>query len=361
MSQTHAATGLTPQQWDDKFFTEYLQQNPFKAYMGTGETSIIQVKEDLTKKKGDTIHFALVSKLTGSANDGTTKLEGSEESMASRSFPLSVALRRNGISVPEMDDQKSAIDLRNAGKAVLKDWAMEQDVARVVAALHSIDGVPYGTASAGQRNTWLVNNSDRVLFGASKSNNTGTMSTSLANVDATNDRPTAAALSLLKRIALTANPKIKPIRVEGGNKRYFVVFTHPLLFRDIKNDPTIVAAQKTVRLEEQNNKLFTGGDIEWDGMIFHEVDDYTLIAGAGASGADVGCLHLCGAQALGMGIAKRWNTREKKEDDYGNEKGLALITIDGLKKMTFGTGANDTDNPKDHGVATGFFAAVADA
>ena len=31
MADTLAAEGLTPQQWDDRFFTEYLQNNPFAA------------------------------------------------------------------------------------------------------------------------------------------------------------------------------------------------------------------------------------------------------------------------------------------------------------------------------------------
>ena len=50
MALTTARTGLTPQQWDDKFFMEYVRENRFKRYMGTDENSIIQLKEDLTKK-----------------------------------------------------------------------------------------------------------------------------------------------------------------------------------------------------------------------------------------------------------------------------------------------------------------------
>lgn len=362
MALTTAAAGLTVEQWDDDFFTEYLGNNPFKSYMGTDEASIIQVKENLTKKKGDKINFALVNKLTNAANDGSSKLDGNEEKLGSRSFGLTVGLRRHAVTVPEMEEQKSAISLRNAAKPSLKDWAAEQDVDRVIASLHSINGVAYGTANATQKNAWLADNSDRVLFGKLKSNNTGTHSTSLANIDATDDRATAAALSLMKRIALKANPKIRPIRIEGTNKRYFVVFAHSLLFRDLKADATIVAAQKDVALAQQNNKLFQGGDIEWDGMIIHEVDDYPTLTGVGAGGTvDVGCMHLCGAQALGLGIAKRWNTREKKEDDYGNESGVGIVAIDGLQKMLFGSGATDTDDLKDHGVVTGYFAAVADA
>ena len=71
--------------------------------------------------------------------------------------------------------------------------------------------ITYAAATAAQRNTWLVNNSDRVLFGASKSNNTGVYATSLTNIDNTADKLTAAQITLAKRIARTATPKIRPI------------------------------------------------------------------------------------------------------------------------------------------------------
>lgn len=362
MAQTTAAEGLTVQQWDDKYFREYLGNNPFKAYMGKGTSSIIQVKENLTKKKGDSLTFALVNKLTGGANDGTSKLEGNEEAMGSRSHKLTVALRRHGVSITEFEEQISAIALRNAAKDQLMDWSVEQDIDRVVDQLYSKNGKLYAAASEAEKDAWLVDNADRVLFGAAKSNNASNdHSASLANIDATNDKLTPAALSLMKRIALSANPKLRPIRTEKDNKRWFVVFAHPLAFRDLKDNDEIKKAQREVSLATQNNKLFQGGDLVWDGMIIHEVDDMDTLVGVGAAGIDVGGVFLCGAQAMGLGIAKRWETRTKGETDYGNEKGCAVVCIDGLDKMTFGTGAGDTDDLKDHGVVTGYFAAVADS
>lgn len=370
MAQTAAATGLTPQQWDDQFFVEYIRNNPFKAYMGTGETDIIQVKRDLTKKKGDSLTYALVNRFTGAANDGTSKLEGNEEQGKSRSHKLTVALRRNAFSTTEMEEQKSAIPLRDAFKAQMKQWAVEQDIERVVDQLYSINGVAYGSATEAQKDAYLDDNIDRILFGAAKSNvstsapaggATHDHSASLANVDATADKLTASALSLMKRIALSAAPKVRPVMDSGNNKRRYVVFAHPLCFRDLKNDPVITQAQREVNLAEQNSQLFQGGDLLWDGMIIHEVDDMTTLTGVGASAIDVGGVFLCGAQALGLGIAMPWQTREKKETDYENEQGIGIVTIDGLDKLTFGSGTNDTDVPKQNGVVTGYFAAVADA
>jgi hypothetical protein len=97
MDTTHndpdqCSDGPDPSAVGRQFFAEYIRNNPFKAYMGTGETDIIQVKRDLSKKKGDSLTYALVNRFTGSANDGTSKLEGNEEA---GQVPLPQADRRS--------------------------------------------------------------------------------------------------------------------------------------------------------------------------------------------------------------------------------------------------------------------------
>lgn len=360
MAETSAATGLAVQQWDDKFFVEHVQGNRFAGEMGKTENAIIQVKEDLGKKPGDSITYALVNRLTGAGVENGATLEGNEEELDSRSHKLTIKERANGVRSNRWEAQISAIDLRKAAKMSLKTWAMEDTRDRIIDALGSINGVSYAAASAGQRNTWLADNSDRVLFGAAKANNTGTHSTSLANIDGTNDTLTASAASLMKRIARTANPKIRPVMSERDARYYYVVYTPSLVFRDLKNDPVITQAQRDVSLRMQNEKLFKGGDIEWDGLIFKEIEDIQPLAGAGAGGIDVAPVYLCGAQALGYGVAERWKSAEELFD-YGRKKGCAIMEMGGFDKLTFGSGAGDTDDLKDNGMVTGFFASVADA
>ena len=53
MNVTPARAGLTPQLWDKQFFAEYIRKNRFKKYMGTTESSLIQVRDSLTTKNGD--------------------------------------------------------------------------------------------------------------------------------------------------------------------------------------------------------------------------------------------------------------------------------------------------------------------
>ncbi len=354
MADTRAATGLTVQQWDDQFFTEYYQGNQFSELYGTTEAAAIQVQEDLTKKKGDTITFALLNRLTGDATEGSNTLEGNEEDMTSRSHAVTVNKRRHGVRISEMEEQRSAIGLRDAAKSVLKSWAEEDTRDRIIEALASINGVKFADADATARNAWLVDNADRVLFGEAKINGvSGIHATALATIDGTNDICKRASLSLLKRMAITANPKIAPLKDPGNGKRTFIAYAHPLLFRDLRNDMESVMDDTTA--QGQAMKLFEGGDLYWDGIIVKELDDAPLVA----SSVQVSPLFLLGRQALGYAIARRWKSFDKRFD-YEDKAGVAIDAIDKFEKLRFGTGAGDTDDCKDHGVATGWFAAVAD-
>lgn len=367
MADTRPATGLNPTQWDDNYNREYFQENPFTPVMGTDSNSVIQIKEDFKKGKGDNMTLALVGRMASDDGvEGTDVLEGNEEAMDTRSFNFTINKRRKGVRIAEMDEYKSSIDLREAAKDVLMDYSQENTKKRIITALGSINGVAYSSATEAQKDAWLVDNSDRVLFGAAVANNgSNDHSAALLNIDNTDDKLTPAALSLMKRLALQARTtagkrKIRPIRIAGQNRRYYKVYAGPPTFRDLKNSAEIQQAQREVKLEMENNRLFQGGDLLWDGMIIHEVDDLAPVTGVGAGGIDVGQVFLCGAQALVYGIGKRWSTKTKTFD-YGDKYGVVVEEICGIHKTRYGSGSADTDDLTDHGVVTGWFAAVADA
>ena len=361
MTETTAAAGLTVQQWDDKFFVEHIQENRFSSEMGTSENSIIQVKEDLTQKKGDSVTFSLVNRLTGAGQTSGGTLEGNEEDLDSRSFKLTVDERAHGVRSNRWENQISAIDLRKAAKGALKTWSVENTRDRIIDALASINGVAYGSASEANKDAWLVDNADRVLFGAAVGNNSSNdHSASLANIDNTADKLTSGAASLMKRIARSASPKIRPYMSASSGRYYYTMYVPTLVFRDLKADTTITNAQRDVGMRMQNEKLFKGGDIEWDGIIFKEIEDIGVLSSVGAGSIDVAPVYLCGAQAIGYGVASRWKSAEETFD-YGRKKGCAIMEMGGIEKMIFGSGSADTDDLKDHGIVTGFFASVADS
>ncbi|ALS63619.1 DUF4043 family protein [Pandoraea apista] len=364
MAETTARAGLTPQQWDDQFFMEYVRDNRFKRYMGTDENSIIQLKDDLTRKSGDRVTFANVRKLKGQGVTGNQVLEGNEEELDSRSMAVTVNPLRNAVIVTDWDEQKSAIDLRNAGKMALKLWAMEKLRDATIAALYSINGVPYASATEVQKDAWLADNADRVLFGASVSNNTGNdHSASLANIDNTADKLSTDMISLAKRRAQLASPAIKPIRL-NEDEEWFVMFANSLAFRDLGKDPAMVQANRDARAREGNsmnsNPLFTGGSLVWDGVIIREIPEIPYLPGVGAGGIQVGANFLVGAQAVGVAWAQRTKSTTDVRD-YGYRTGVGVQEIRGVEKLLFGKGPDDTANLVQHGVHTVYAAAVADA
>lgn len=286
MADTTNATGLRVQQWDSKFFEEYVRENRFAPYMGTDENAIIQMKEDLTKKKGDRIALALVNKLTNSAVTGTSTLEGNEEDLTSRSHLLTVDKRRNGVRVAEMSEQKSAIDLRQAGKAMLKNWAVSDTRTLIIKALNSMRSAnTISTWETGAEllalnatsDAWLVDNSDRILFGAVALATGTDFSTEHTKLDNTDDKMTASVLTRAKIAAQTASPNITPIRTKG-DEEWFVAFLHPYQIRDlVLSDTTFQAAQREARERSKDNPLFRGADYCWDGIIIRSIPEIPLV------------------------------------------------------------------------------------
>lgn len=363
MAETAISSGLTVQQWDEKYFTQYLNNNWFKPMMGTGSSKMIQVKEDLTKKPGDAVTFSLINRLTGTAKDSTQDLEGSEEDVNLRSFLVRVREYSHAVKLNKFEGQKTAIDLRQAHRDVLMDWNMELDRDNVIAQLGSINGKLYDTSSAAERNTWLTDNVDRVLYGAAISNSSSLVhATSLANVDTTNDKVTPDALTLMKRMAKTANPKVRPIKPKDGiaGSDAYVVLMHTNALRDLAANTAFVSANREARNRGLDNPLFSGADYVFENLAIYEIEDLPSLGTVGGASAVVRPVYLCGAQAIGMAWAMRPETVEE-DFDYKRKTGLAIKQWYKVEKLRFGTGVNDTDNTKDNGIVTGFFATAADA
>lgn len=363
MAESYIPAALTVQQWDDNYFRQYLNENWFRKFMGSGTNSVIQLKEELTKKPGDKVNLTLVNRLTGAAKGASETLEGNEEDLSTRSFGITVREYSHAVKFSKFEEQKTAINLRMAHKDTLMDWNMELDRDNIIAAMGSINGVAYGSATEAQKDAWLTDNADRVLFGAVKSNaSSNDHSAALANVDTTNDKLTADAITLMKRMCKQANPRIRPIRPKtsiGGSDGY-VLLAPTEMVRDLAANSTFAQANRDAGLRGNENKLFTGADYIWDNTYIYEIEDIPSLGAVGASSAVVRPCYMLGAQALGMAWAKRPETVEE-EFDYKRKMGIAIKQWYKVEKLRFGTGATDTDDFKDHGVCTGYFAAAADA
>src|SRR5688572_4290162 len=331
--------------------------------MGTDEGSIIQLKDDLTKKRGDSVTFALVNELVNDGVTGNSTLENNEERLNSRSHRVTVDVLRHAVVVDDWDEQKSAIDLRDAGKVQIREWSQKKLRDGIIAALGQIDGVKFSSSTVTQRNTWAANNQDRILFGDTTGNYSATFATGTFAVSAA-ETLTPNILSLMKRMAQAASPKVKPVYVREMDQEWYVAFIGPRAWRDLTEDnPTtnvLTLANRDARVRGVDNPLFTGDSLVWDGMILREIPEIqTLDTSLSSSGVVLEPVYLCGAQAIGVAWAQRPKSTTNVRD-YGFLHGVGIQEIRGIEKLRFGTGGGDTTTPKDHGIVTGFIAAPAD-
>lgn len=363
MADTTVPAALQPTLWDKDFYTDYVQIPDFESQMGSAENAVIQVKNQPGKGMGDNITIELINKLTNDPITGTAVLEGNEEDMSQRSHNITVDKRRNAVRIAEMSELQTAIDLRNAARGRLLMWAKEDTRDLIIEQMGSLNGTLFTARTSTIADAWLVDNADRTVFGAYAAGGSagGTdLSADLAQLDTTSDLFTFARLDDMILRAKLCNPKIRPVRDPGSGKRFYIAYANPAAFRDLRNsiDTEVLA---TTMIGAEANKLFQGGDIMWNGVIVKEVDDLPIYANLGASATtEVTPVYLCGAQALGIAWGRKWKS-VTKEFDYGDKYGVAIDGIYGVSKLRFGTGLSDTDDQKDHGIVTGFFATTATA
>ncbi len=360
MANTVVAAANRVKQWEADYHREYVRSNRFRRYMGTSMNSIIMLKEDLTKKRGDRINLTLTGALdkSGGPNDGSTTLVGNEKALPNDGFGIDIKVVRDATVVNVEEEQASSIDIFNAGKTALKDLQMQYLRDDIITSLGSIDGTPYATATEADKDAWLATNADRVLFGSANSNNSGNdHDVSLANVDVANDRLTTDMVSLMKRKAQNAQnvnaQGIRPFKY-GEDEETFVMFAPTYAYRDLKND--MEAHHEQAMNRGRNNPLFTGTtSLYWDGVVIREIPEIGDLGGVGAAGARVEPIYLCGTQALGVAWAKRTKMTRRKEDDYEFQRGCGFMELRGVDKVLYG------DSGKQWGMVTGYVAAPLDA
>jgi hypothetical protein len=366
MSLTAVPTNARVIKYQNDFYMEFIRGNRFSKFIGTDSGSPIQLIEDLSKSRGEKVRIYLVNDMgatvaNGGIRTGYQTLKGYETPMNTRSNELTIGLSRFAITIWESDRQFSAIDLLEARRDVLQDNFKVYFRDRIIAALGSmsIDGTThYAYADADEttiKDVWLANNTDRVVFGAYTAGGAD-HSADLSQLDTTDDIVNEANLKRWKDKAKAASPIIRPIKVREGEE-WYVVFLGTKLFRQAQTALATLNREAWVRAQGDNNPLFTGGDLIYDGLIIKEVPEIAQLAGTpGASGTTaVAPGYLVGAQALGYAVAER-SKKIEDTDDYGEVNGAGIKMLDQVAKLYFGSGASDTTAPKQHGVVTGYFA-----
>jgi hypothetical protein len=358
---------------------EYVRENLFSPYMGTGLTAIIRVRQDL-KSGGEQMNIPMVSALTAPAI-GSGTVTGNEENVDNYGLRLWIDWARNAVKTNKAETQKDSAAIFDVARPLLGDWGKSLQRDEIVDALFAlpsesspvglgssagqrVNGILFDAATAAQRNTWVVDNVDRVMFGAATSNYSATFATATATLDASADKFTYANLDLLKRKAKAAIPKIRPWKLTDG-REYFVVFAGSKAFRDMR--ASLDTINQTARPREGNgfdkNPVFQDGDMMYDGMIIREIPEIdtrcpTFYATNGASNIAVTPVWLCGQSALAFGWGQMAKPTQLDNTDYEFNRGVGVEMAYGVGKMFKKTTGGLL---KEWGIATGFYTSVADA
>jgi len=357
---------------------EFVRENMFSPYMSEDLNAIIRLRNEL-KAGGEIMNIPLVSRLTATAV-GSGTLVGNEEKIDNYGMRLKLDWARNAVVTNKAESQKDSADIFGEAKPLLADWGKELQRDEIIASLMAlptetlpgtdvrVNGIQYDLATAAQRTTWNTDNSDRIVYGAAISNYNSNHVTALATLDITADKFTATNLSLLKRAAMGASPKIRPYKTSDGYE-YFVAFAGLAAFRDLKI--SLETINKDARPRENGgvakNPLFQDGDQMYDGVIVRLVPEisnfvtsvWTNLLTAGTTSNRVEPVFLCGQQAVVMGWGQMAKPTFRKEDDYG------FVTGTGIE-MAYGVGKMFKKHPmtgtalKQWGVATGFYSSAAD-
>jgi hypothetical protein len=369
MSDTVVSSGNSVQQWADDEFYEYVRQNPLKPLMGTTENSVIQSKVELQEKPGTQITFSLITEITGDGVSDDATLMGNEVQLGNYAHAVTIHQQRQGVVVGKYESIKTKIDLWEAAKTMLRLWNMAKlrdlFLARFLSPV--IGGLTtYSAATETQKDAWDLQNNptaanQRILFGAAKGNESANdHSANLTNIDGTADDCHQDIIGLMKRMAQSCSPHIRPV-VTGGNtpgKERFIALMGSLAFRDLLANFQTVLQNADVRGEDNN--LFSSGDLLIGNVICKEIpemdraltDGGCLLENVGNGGTtEVEPVFFCGAQALLLA----WGQTMKihmDEWDYQNKRGVAVEEIRGCEKTTF--------NNFQHGMVTGYVSAVGD-
>lgn len=278
----------TQKKWSKLLFKHALDRMFFtqRGMLGVDENSVIMVDKNLTKEKGDKINFEMQYPLTGDGQGDDGAIETNNEALTIANFLVTVHERAHSVaSAGKMSAQRTATNIRKAGKAALGNWMgqiMEQDIYNALAGLYNVStSIATVNEAAPSTNRKFIGGYSLAGTGP---NSYGTLASVLAtNLDDAAQMNTRL-ISLIKRKAIMASPRFRPIRIKGED--FFVMLLHTLQIKSIKaetGDRGWTAIQKDAAVRGKDNPLFSGAAGLWDGVILQQYDKVATCTGAGSS------------------------------------------------------------------------------
>jgi len=366
MANTNFAS-LTSEQltaWSRDFWRVARNMSFINQFAGSGSNAMVQKISELTKSdKGARAVLTLLADMTGDGVTGDNTLEGNEESLRAYDIVIQLdQLRFANRLAGRLADQKSVVTFREHSRDALA-YAIADRIDQL--AFLTLSGVAYTQKNngalrpvytSGQNLGDLAFNSDITAPTSNRHRRWDATNGLVAgDVTATVAADKLAYNTIVDLKAYAKDNYIRGIR-SAGNEETFHLFVTPQVMADIKLDSDFLANVRNAGVRGPSNSLFAGStSLMVDGVFIHEFRHVFNTSGAttgtssnaGAAGykwgadADVNgsaCL-FCGAQSLAMADI---GLPEMVEDnfDYGNQNGISIGKIFGLKKPKFNSDIN---------------------
>lgn len=323
--------------WSSLTMREALKKTLMHKFLGSGKDSIIQRLTELEKSAGDTIKYDLLMQMTGDGIKGDNRMRDNEEALVYYQDSVAIDQLRNAHAFRRMSQQRTLHDMRSDAKTNLAEW---------FAGTYDEYMFDYlcGNTNRSHANTGLAPDSDHYIMSGDVSK-TGVIATDEGNLS-NNDQFQLADMDYAKEAALTLTPPIRPVKIDGGE--YYVVVLHTHSVTDLRLDIANSAyvswpdIQMYANKRGLSNPIFSGSLGVYNGMVLY---DSTRIY---SPVSNVRRNLFLGAQAGVFAMGSAYDSIEKERvgkdnlmswfeqtDDYGNEKGISVGCIFGMKGTRF--------------------------
>jgi N4-gp56 family major capsid protein len=334
--------------WSKSLAVEVSKATAIAPLIGTSQNSIIQLKNETQKASGDKVTFGLRTQLIGEGVSENETLEGNEESLTTYSDSIFINELAHAVRVKNdqtIDAQRVPFSLRDEANSGLTDWYADR---MSMMAFIQWGGYTAPTMDFEGRsvtlsakhwgyNSPLAPSANRIIRAAAAANDESLIAANIFTLDLIDKAVEKAKL---------ANPKIRPVRIDGENK--YVMYLHTTQVTDLRTNTSTgqwLDITKAIYMgSKQKNPIYDGSLGEYNNVILREAEH--VVPGVNsATGAQINTVRravLLGAQsavtAFGMKTAPEKYKRVEELFDYQRELGVSVQTVLGMKKTRFSNG-----------------------
>lgn len=331
--------------WSRKLAEEVSKATAIAPLIGTSSNSIIQLKTETQKGKGDKVTFGLRRQLVGDGVSEAQILEGNEEALSTYSDAIYINELAHAVRVKNegtIDVQRVPFSLREEANSGLTDWYADRlsmtfftHVCGFTAPTMSFEGrtvnmqaVHYGF------NSPIAPSASRIIRAGSQANDESLTSSDTFTLD---------LIDKAVETAKVANPKIRPVRVDGES--VYVLYLHPFQVTDLRTNTStgqwLDITKASYQGSRAKNPIFDGSLGMYNGVVLREAEHVTpgVRSDTGVQITTARRAVLLGAQsavcAYGMNKGPTKYKTVEELFDYQRELGVSVQTILGMKKTVF--------------------------